>query len=162
MGGVSMRAGEAMTELAERREQRNGGGLTGGAAGSGRTVLWGWAGEAEPAALTLSRHSLSPGRAAHTAQTGSGFLLFLTERQACLAVGIGTLRPAGRLAAAPRPHGTRANTRTKSAPLARIAAAGPAKGPERRLRTAPAPPSQADTAAQCSGGGGGGGGGVCA
>ena len=88
MGGVSMLAGEAMTELAERREQRNGGGLTGGAAGSGRTVLWGWAGEAEPAALTLSRHSLSPGRAAHTAQTGSGFLLFRAER-ARLAVGIG-------------------------------------------------------------------------
>ena len=36
------------------------------------------------------------GRAAHTAQTGSGFLLFLTEWPACLAVGIGTLRPAGR------------------------------------------------------------------
>ena len=98
---------------AERREQRNGGGLTGGAAGSGRTVLWGWAGEAEPAALTLSLHSLSPGRAAHTAQTGSEFLLFRTEGPACLAVGIGTLRPAGRLAAAPRPHGTRADNRTK-------------------------------------------------
>ena len=69
------------------------------------------------------------------------FLLFRTEGPACLAVGIGTLRPAGRLAAATRPHSTRADTRAKSGPLARIAAAGPAKVPERRPRTAPAPPS---------------------
>ena len=51
-------------------------------------------------------------------------------------------------------RGTRADTRTKSGPLLRIAAAGPAKGPERRPRAAPAPPSPGDTAAQCGGGGG--------
>ena len=41
---------------------------------------------------------------------------FRTERPACLAVVIGTLRPAGRLAAAPRPHGMRADKSAKSAP----------------------------------------------
>ena len=99
-----------------------------GRGGAGQRWRGGWSG-AEPAGEVLP-HAAAGRPAGHaTARVrrhahqipaadtaGSRFLLVRLGRPACLAVSIGTLRLAGRLAAAPRQHRTRAETRAKSAP----------------------------------------------